>query len=96
MVVREWRRDGQQCQKVDEEPDVEVHVDKKGRRYSYNSKSGVSAWLDDDKEEDKAEMDEDRISQPEALPEVSEWKSAEDPVSGKRYSYNSSGETKWD
>ena len=63
---------------------------------SYNAQSGVSAWLDEDKElSELASEAAEQNKQPEALPNVSEWKSALDPVTGKRYSYNTAGETKW-
>ena len=72
---------------------LRIHVDKKsGRRYSHNSLSGVSEWLEDLNEEEgkvtpKKKEEED----------MSQWTTYKDAKSGRRYSRNKiTKETKWE
>ena len=102
--VTAWVDDDKEEDKEDKEKEEEkvheeVHVDKKsGRRYSFNSKSGVTAWVDDYKQEDKKkggeEEDAPRPSRPVA-PTEDDWVETHDPASGRKYRYNSMGQTTW-
>ena len=80
---------------------LRIHVDKKsGRRYSHNSLSGVSEWLEDLNEEEgkvtptKKEKKKEKKKKEE---DMSQWTTYKDAKSGRRYSSNKiTKETKWE
>ncbi len=95
---------------VTAEPSFSVHTDNStGRRYSYNSKSGLSEWLDGEKEgaldggnNTEEQECKQKVMQPDEVPAEGAGNGEEkvtvhrDDSTGRRYSYNAkSGEALW-
>ena len=79
------------------ESDVEILVDESsGRRYSYNSSTGESIWMEDDLSEVTENLSTCNTTEVLDVEEEEEVEIIVDKSSGRRYSFNNStGEANW-